>query len=383
MTFTSHIIPQPSLTFFDEEKNVLCPDIWEKLRLGLWVDYSIDNQLWNDCLGSTEQVHRRPVFPRIWPIYQGFKWDCSHNGLMEDIYYPDIVPMDKNTFLDRCEKYFSQFDGKRLGVHLSGGLDSSLIIGLLHYFNISFYLFGIITDRFEFRTERRIQEILAPLGVRTEFVKIEDYPFYSGLDRIPAKQIPDGNIKAYESAKAIARACRKNGVEVVFGGQGGDSLFVDAIPLPPSRIGFNIGNEFDVAEERELIYEPEGVEIKSFYSDKSIIEGIYNLRLGEKEDATKMWARNFFKDFLPRELVDHNYTADFLGLSLSGLEAAKPIVKRLFEQAYDLLKHPIFSFESIREMMETKVFRFDYNRYINYCSRISIASWLNSLFEGV
>ena len=102
------------------------------------------------------------------------------------------------------------------------------------------------------------------------------------------------------------------------------------------------------------------MELASFYADPEIIEAIYNLRLGKPFDAWKLWARDFFREFLPRELAEYHYVADFNGLSMSGLEAAKPMVTRLFEEAYDLLRHPIFSPKSTQEMRETNVFKFDY-----------------------
>ena len=49
---------------------------------------------------------------------------------------------------------------KKFGVQLSGGLDSSLIIGILRNVGIEPVLIGLSNDRYEFRTERIIQEIL-------------------------------------------------------------------------------------------------------------------------------------------------------------------------------------------------------------------------------
>jgi len=332
----------------------------------MWREFRIDDHLWNESLGATRQVEYKPLFEHIWPIYPGFRWDLQKNCLVEDRFTPSLVPMDIDKFLGRCEKYFDKYKDKKIGVHLSGGLDSSLIIGILHHLDIPFYLFGLYTDRYEFRTERKIQEILAPLGIDTVLINNEDYPFYSCLDKIPAKQFPDGAIKANESAKAIALACKEKGIQVVFGGQGGDTLFVDETPLEPGAVSYNIGNEFDVSEESDLIYAPLGIELKSFYADKSIIEAIYNLRLGQKEDVWKDWARKYFRDFLPKELSEYHYVADFFGISMSGLEAAKPTIKKLFEKAYELLRHEIFSPISTEKMLTTNVFAFDFKMYIDF-----------------
>lgn len=381
MKLRSEISPQPTLSFYNHKTRTLQADIVEELRAGLWRDYNIDNRLYNDELGEMRISEWQPLFPDITPVMPGFHYNSETGAMEEERFVPRQREMTMSLFLDTVERYFARFEGRKIGVHLSGGLDSSLIIGLLHHFGIPFNLYGMVTDRYEFRTERRIQDLLAPLGERTCYVHIDEHPFYNLLDRYPFHQIPDSYIKSYDSATTIAEEARRDGVEVIFGGQGADTLFVDAIPTEVGAISFNIGNEFAVPWEEDLVYHPRGVELVSFYGDPEIIEAIYNLRLGKASDAWKLWARDFFREFLPRELAEYHYVADFNGLSLSGLEAAKPVVNRLFEEAYDLLRHPIFSPESTQVMRETNVFKFDYKLYSAYCARISIAVWLHALFE--
>lgn len=381
MKLRSDIVPQRSLSFYNHRTGRLQADIVEELREGLWRDYNIDNRLYNDEIGEMRITEWRQLFPDITPVMPGFRYNSETGAMEEERYVPRQREMTMSLFLDTVERYFARFEGRKLGVHLSGGLDSSLIIGLLHHFGIPFNLYGMVTDRYEFRTERRIQDLLAPLGERTCYVHIDEHPFYSLLDQYPFHQIPDSYIKSYNSAVTIAEEARRDGVEVIFGGQGADTLFVDPIPTEAGAISFNIGNEFTVPWEEDLIYTPRGVELISFYAEPEIIEAIYNLRLGESSDAWKLWARHFFREFLPRELSEYHYVADFNGLSLSGLEMAKPMVGRLFEESYELLRHPIFSPESTGVMQETNVFEFDYKLYSAYCARISIAVWLHALFE--
>lgn len=381
MKLRSEILPQPTLSFYNHKRGALQADIVEELRAGLWRDYNIDNRLYNDALGEMRITEWRPLFPDITPVMPGFHYNSETGAMEEERFVPRQREMTMSLFLDIVERYFARFEGRKIGVHLSGGLDSSLIIGLLYHFGIPFNLYGMVTDRYEFRTERHIQDLLAPLGERTCYVHADEHPFYNLLDRYPFHQIPDSYIKSYDSATTIAEEARCDGVEVIFGGQGADTLFVDAIPTETGAMSFNIGNEFAVPWEDDLVYRPRGVELVSFYADPEIIEAIYNLRLGKPSDAWKLWARDFFREFLPRELAEYHYVADFNGLSMSGLEAAKPMVTRLFEEAYDLLRHPIFSPESTQVMRETNVFKFDYKLYSAYCARISIAVWLHALFE--
>ena len=381
MRLRADILPQQTLSFYNHRTGSLQPDIVEELRNGLWRDYIIDNRLYNDEIGEMRITEWRPLFPHITPVMPGFRYNTETGEMEEKRFVPRQYEMTLSLFLSKVERYFAQYEGRKIGVHLSGGLDSSLIIGLLHHFGIPFSLYGMVTDRYEFRTERRIQDLLASLGEQTRYVHIEEHPFYNLLDRYPFHQIPDSYIKSLDPATALVDKAKRDGVEVLFGGQGADTLFVDAIPAEQGVISFNIGNEFTVPWEEDLIYRPREVELVSFYADPDIIEAIYNLRLGKGADPWKLWARHFFRDFIPRELSEYHYVADFNGLSLSGLEQAKPVVADLFEEAYELLHHPIFSPESTRVMQETNVFKFDYKLYSAYCARISIAVWLHALME--
>lgn len=376
------IYPQPSLRFYNHRSGRLQDSIVEELGSGLWQEYSIDNMLYNDKLGEMHITEWRELFPSITPIMPGFVYNSVSGQIEEERYLPKRrEKLTLPDFLAASERFFGRYEGKKIGVHLSGGLDSSLIICLLHHFGIPFNLYGMVNDRYEFRTERRVQEVLAPLGERTCFVHLEEHPFFSLLDQFPFHQIPDSYVKSYDSASTIAEEAKRDGVEVIFGGQGADTLFVDPIPTETGTLSFNLGNEFTVPWEEDLIYRPRGIELVSFYADPDIIDAICSLRQGQGQDPRKLWARHFFRNFLPRELAEYSYAADFNGLSLSGLELAKPTVERLFEEAYDLTKHPIFSPENTQEMRETNVFEFDYHLYTAYCTRISIAVWIHALFE--
>lgn len=375
------ILPQPSLRFYNHEQKIPQDNIVEELKEGLWEKYNIDNRLYNDAIGEMHIPEWKEVFPNFTPIMPGFIYNEATQQVEEERYKPEVREVGLTEFLNRSEQFFSRFEGKRIGVHLSGGLDSSLIIGLLNHFGIPFYLYGMVNERFEFRTERRIQDILAPLGVRTTYINLEEYPFYSALDAYPFHQIPDSYIKQIAAERKIVEAAVDDGVEIMLCGQGADTLFVDPIPKDGEGISYNIGNEFVFSWAADLVYRPCGVELISFYGEPMIIEAIHNLRRGQKDDVSKLWARHFFRDFLPRELSEYSYVADFNGLSMSGLELAKPTIENLFEEAYDLTHHSIFSPESTKKMRETNVFEFDYHMYVAYCARISIAVWLHALFE--
>lgn len=374
-------IPQRSLSFYNKKTNSIQSNIWEELESGLWLDYSIENRLYNEELNETNQSKWRPVFPDICPIYPGFYWDEESQSLKDSFYKPNIVEATYDTFLATAETFFHQFDGKRIGVHLSGGLDSSLIICLLNHFTIPFELVGLRSNRYEFRTECVVQEKLALMGKSCKLIDIDLYPYYGNLDKTPKHQIPDSYIKINDADNAVAIAFEERGVDVVLTGQGGDSLLVEDFRNIRQFKGFNIQNEFTFPWEEDLLYFPRGIELVSFFSDKNIIDQISSLRMGQSSDALKWWARNFFKNILPRELSEYAYFGDSFGQSMMGLEMAKTTIKELFEETYDLMRHPFFSPEQTKAFLNEDVFSFDYKKYSLYCTKISIAVWLHSLFR--
>ena len=374
--------PQPSLCFYNSVTQKVQQDIWVELEQGLWQDYKIDNRLYNDALGETNQSKWKPVFENIYPVYPGFK--IIDGQKIEDCFYDPKVTTkaDKSSFYDAASKFLNRFYGEKIGVHLSGGLDSSLIICILKMLGIPFYLVGLQSNRYEFRTEKIIQNILAPLGIETVLLDMDEYPFYSDLLLTPKHQIPDSNIKVNKAHQAVADEFKRMRVTVVFTGQGGDTLLTEDMTKHKLK-RFNIRNEFTFPWDEDLIYSPRGIKLISFFSCTDIIDQICSLRQNMKEDVQKWWARNFFKDILPRELSEYAYCADFFGHSMSGLEAAKQDIKLLFEESYELTGHPIFSPSQTDRMLETDVFSFEYKDYCEFCTKISIAVWYHSLFRKV
>ena len=372
---------QPSLHFANVKTGRLQPDIWSELEAGMWRDYSVKNRLQNDAIGEVKQWEWKPEFSGIYTVNDGFEWDFAAGRLVEKLYTPHEVAADMRSFLATAERFFGQFAGHRIGVHLSGGLDSGLIICLLRHIGIPFVPVGLASRRFEFRTERRIQEVLAEYGSDARLLDFADYPFYSNLDKKPKHQVPDSCIKMIDASTALAEEFARSGCDVVLTGQGGDTLFVDAVPSVAGR-SFNIGNEFTFPWEQDFIYGPRGIKLVSMFSDPDIIDQITNLRLGQREDALKLWARHFFRELLPVELSEFSYCADFFGLSGEGLEQAKPTVKELLEEAHEYMPaEPLFAPEGIKRIMRTDILTLEYKTYCDYCTKISIACWLHALFR--
>ncbi|MEZ4755338.1 MAG: asparagine synthase-related protein [Flavobacteriales bacterium] len=319
-------------------------------------------------------------------MFDGFKiiqpgsfYDIAYDNIKPTLYYPNYIETNKEEFYHKLESYFRGYEGKTIGVHLSGGLDSSIIIGLLNHFDIPFYLVGLISDRFEFRTERTVQEKLARFGRDSVLINMDSYPAYSNLSMAPLTQLPDATFKGWAASKAVAATFASLGVQVVFTGQGGDTIFVDRIPNHEEKCSFNIDSEFYLHFDATVIYPEYQISLVSPFADKTFINSIYSLRQGENQDYLKKWARRFFADVLPRELVEYTYAADFFGTSMSGLDRAKPEIEKLFKIAHKVSGHALFAPASTKEFLAKDVFSFEYQDYIEYCDLLALAVWYNSL----
>lgn len=369
------------LHFYNKQTEVVQETIWNNLKQGLWKQFNINNYIANSYIPANLPSRRLSVYKDITVVYPGTVFNKFSNRLHEDLYTPTFIEIDKLKLYDLFEEYFAQFINKNIAVHLSGGLDSAIIICLLKQFRIPFNLVGKFSSRFEFRTEYEVQKILAPLGQSTVFIDMDDYPFFSNLSKIPITQIPEENIKQVEGSKALAQACKKIGVDVVFSGQGGDTIFVDSMPSLPNSWSCNISNEFIQSFESEVLYPNEGLELVYPYADKKIIQAFYSLRVGSSIDPFKKWARNFFKDILPKELSEYSYSADFFGISLSGLEGAKAELEIIFKTAFEITGHSIFSTKETQIFLNKDIYNFEYQDYVSYCDKIALAVWYNSLLR--
>ena len=66
---------------------------------------------------------------------------------------------------------------------------------------------------------------------------------------------------------------------------------------------------------------------------------------------------------------------------MDGLNSSMKTFKTLFEEAYDYLKHPLFSEKGIKKLINTDALIFEYKTYCEFASKLSLAVWLHSLFR--
>lgn len=370
---------QPSLSFINSQTGEILTDIWKDLVGGYWKFSNFTHHESNVVKGVRNRADYEPVLPNLVPIETRQKWNIINHKIEEEIFTPQIKESGIEDFLIKSKNFFDKFSNKKIGVQLSGGVDSSIIIGLLKFFEIPHALIGYYTHKYEFRTELFIQKLLASNAQQSILINYEDYLPYSGLENIPPHQHPDMTCCGFSSNQAMAGACFDAGVNVLLTGCGGDLALGDKII--PSECNW-IPAIFNYTWLQDIIYTPKGVHLVSFFSDPAILECIWNLRRGQQADPEKLWARAFLRDFLPKELVDYTYKADFWGLYIDGLIKSLPEIHAIHRQAYELSGNPYFEEANLKDILRNDLFNCDQKLYQRLEARISAAVWINSLLAA-
>jgi hypothetical protein len=372
------IFPETSVQFINIKSGEVKKDIWHVLKEGNWKNADTINYESNNLKGVLKRDQWKAVIPNIVPLYPGMRWNHLMMQIEEPRFIPQIKKVNLLDVITAANRFFKKYDGKRIGVQLSGGLDSSIIIGLLNYLKIPFWLVGMTSQRYEFRTERYIQHKLIPFAQDTILIDYEKHLPLNELQNVPPHQHPELLSINYSSENAMAEACQKLGVEVLFTGDGGDNLFAEALPINPLDCPW-LPQVFSDSFPADLIYAPKGVQLVPFFADEGFMNCIYNLRRGKEEDNSKWWARKYFELILPQELVNYNYCADFWGLYISGLQNAIPTIQKLFIQAYDLTKDKAFADIEFERLINQDLLDAKKEMYQVIEARIAFAVWLNSL----
>lgn len=375
------LIEQPSVHFRCTKFGLRYDSIWESLKEGAWKNIVPENLLESALIDGVDRTFYKPVLKDFYLIHEGMLWDESKQVPYDPIFTPRKVSANMDLFLMEAYRFFRQYKGKQIGVQLSGGLDSSIIIGLLHYFKIPFKLIGLANNRFEFRTESHIQSIFAELATEAFLIDYESCLPYSNIDKVPPHQYPEEYIRTFGPDYIMANKASEMGIEVLLTGQGGDNVFGDKILENPIDLKW-MPHTYYQGWIEDLVYTPKGIKLVPLYADERISELIYNLRLGQNEDIPKIWARQFFKDFLPRELTEYTYHSNFWGFIISGVQEVMPKLPILFEQTYDLTQNKFFNKEKVKALMAIDLLDHKKETYMMIEPLIGIAVWIDSLVRG-
>ncbi len=373
------IINAQKIEFFNSLGNYFLESLWDEYYSGsVWQDVVFQAYDFNVEMGFSRRESWMSIYRNVIPIYKGMSFNPLTRELKENKYSArEIVGADLEELLKASFVFFERFKNKKIGVQLSGGLDSSIIIGLLKYFKIPHALIGLKSKRFEFRTECTIQDLLADSAHDVCFIDEETVLPYSMLTSCVPHQVPNiSNLDILQDI-TMANAAKNLGVDVLLSGGGGDNLFGSPVAHQSENRLYTpqlFCNDFLV----DCVYASKGISYVSFFSDPKIIDVISSLRSGQDEDLNKIWARQFFKDYLPRELVDFSFKADFWGRYIDGVTSNYSSIKKVCRMAYELSGDSFFSAERVSGLLSADLLVPNKKLYSQIEALTSSAVWVVS-----
>ena len=373
-------ISQPNLSFVNINTGEIKKDIWHELDAQIWRYAEPLNHEHSIIHGLINREQRRSVFTDYAPLEFGQIWNPNKKIIEDTTVNCSRYETGLNAFLNVVEQYFSSFKNYKIGVQLSGGVDSSLIIGLLRYFKIPYTLVGVTTDRYEFRTESHIQHKLGNEAPRTILLDYENILPMTGMENTPPHQYPNLLSCFYSTNQKIAETCLNEGIDVLFTGEAGDLILGTEVLY--NSCDWKTGG-FRKVWLADLVYGHNNIQLVPFYCDPAIANCLWNMRAGQSADPNKLWARHFFKNFLPVELVEYTYKADFWGCYLDGFTKALPIIRSLHDQAYEITQNPYFEKKNLENLLsqKSKLKSCDQQIFEQIEARASMAVWYVKLLE--
>ena len=282
--------------------------------------------------------------------------------------------------LQIAKRLSSVFDNKKIAIELSGGLDTSIVIGIMKHLGFDPFLVGMRSSRYELRTESFIQDKYAESFSKVSLLDASASLPFSNLKSTPLHQYPSSSSLYYMHALCIANECKKEEINVILSGMGFDALLCESVnkiennTMPNNWYTWMLDDNWF----KENIYSKYNMSYSSGAASQLIIKSIWALRKTQKEDLKKWWARNEFKEYLPTELVKYSYKADNSGGFLDGFLNSKNDISDIFNVAYDITKFKEFSTSELNALY-ANVHLVDENRDKLILGRVSFANWIYGL----
>lgn len=362
------------IIYFDVKSNSLSDDVWDKISIDSLCNSNYQNHLYNSTRYIQSPDIYKPVLINIFPIPPRSKW--SYNGLrFECVQSLEVSEYNHNLFtiISKLVKPIKKY---KIGVELSGGLDSSIIISMLIENGIEPFLVGFSCDRYEFRTERSIQNIYRNKVKESVLINSQDILPFQNLKNCPPHQLPNPTSLYFYGKLLTAEYCKNNNVDILFNGMSGDSFFCESVfgnKIPNLWYNWMMDNRWF----HENIFYKKQIHYLPIYS-RAIAESIFIERVGKGFDSQKKWAREYFKNYLPKELVNYQYKADHIGDLIEGIKKSFYDVKEIFEFTRHLTKSDDFSEENLFILFDN-IEKYHDNQLKEIMGKVSYANWIYSL----
>jgi hypothetical protein len=314
------------------------------------------------------------VIKDIHPIPPFSKWEYSEQKFcLLDLPCQSLNsrPSTIHSFIDLIKSKSEYLKNKKIAVELSGGLDSSIIIELLSLCGLEITLIGLFSNNYEFRTERIIQEHYAKSHDCFQIDSKHALPF-SSLIKCPPHPLPTKKSLFFYQKEVIAKKCTEEKIDYLFNGIVGDTIFCDKIE---SRRWHKW--EFDNNWFNDYVFEPNKVSYITTNFD-FVLNYFFNQRKHEKIDPFKIWARNHFKDILPKTLSNYFYKTDHFEEIIEGIYSAEIDILETYKLTNSITKNHLFTYESFGN--DLRKIRMMNDQEINtFFAKVSYSVWIYSL----
>jgi asparagine synthetase B (glutamine-hydrolysing) len=268
----------------------------------------------------------------------------------------------------------------RLGVELSGGLDSSIVIEFLLRQGVPVSLIAFTSKRYEFRTERAIQSHYEQRCSSVHLIPYEESPAFSQLEEVPPHPFPAQESLFFARHRAAAKACHELGIDVLFSGEAGDQLLgfeperCDAGGRAPAGYAY-----WNLAElwSHQHVHIPQGNSYVSAIALGRLPSMILQARSSLGPDHMKLWIRHKLRDYLPPMLTEYAYKAFHDGWVIDGLIAASRAIRRMSKCAYEITRHPELE-PGLMEASSKQYRVLNEKDRTRFLARLSFVTWVYS-----
>ena len=347
-------------------------DANQKICASSFNEESYTAHLANEMLPPIHLNEYKPVLPGIYPIPPRTKWSFQNgvfNKLKSNVKY--VKNIDLNSCMRMANHLIKVAKGP-IAIELSGGLDSSIMIGVFEKLGYEPILIGTISNLYKFRTERYIQENIARKFKHVVFSDSYSKQF-EDLINTPTHFLPHFLSLYHAVGSNTINLLNKHKIQYILEGTGFDEILV--------RPSINDINCFRYPSLQgswfhDYVFQPQGYSYVDVTSIPSIKQTILSLRRGEAEDTQKWWARRFFANILPPELSHYAYKANFGPLWADGLKSNAEQIDHIIQVARMVSPLPIFrafNAQTILEAMNSGKL----SREL-FCP-LSYANWIHSL----
>jgi len=241
---------------------------------------------------------------------------------------------------DLAHKYLKLVDGKKIAIELSGGLDTALIIEILKLHGIKLLYVGFTSNRYEFRTERAIQNYYLENSYGHRMIDYEECPAFGSLTSTPLHPFPTADSLYHARHSIIIDAAKSLSTNILLNGNAGDSLLCHSFENVSSEVprGYDQWSLTDTWTV-DSIFEPRGISYLCPFAFEPIIRNMIGMRKGFPEDSMKLWARKKFSHILPSQLSNFAYKANHDCWVADGLREASDDIRKVVDTAFSVTKH--------------------------------------------